>query len=114
MADFSFTKEQLELILSKVSQVGQDLLKTLLQVLKDDGLQELTVAQKFASSAQALLADLIKGNISQVQYRNSLDDLALAFNAHLISVGYNKSREYIALVLTMLKNIASVAISVLL
>jgi len=109
----NLSKEQLDAILAKLLETSKETLRMALESFKGDGEAALDKGKQFAKAAEALTVDLVKRKITQEEYKDAMENIALAMDAFLVSEGYAKSRKYLTIAVDVLKNMVSMVISAL-
>jgi len=111
MAD---TNEKLEAAKNAILEEGKKQLDIFLELLKDDGQEALVEGQKFVALGKNLLQDVATSKITQAEFVDGIEDIKLALSSYLLAEGLKKADIYLKALVSALKSIASVAITILL
>lgn len=105
---------KLEAAKDAIIEEGKRQLEIFVELLKDDGQEALVKGQKFAALGKDLLQDIATGKISKAEFDDGIDDIKLSLSSYLITEGLKKADIYLKALVSALKSIASVAITIIL
>lgn len=103
---------KLEAAKNAIIEEGKRQLEIFLEILKDDGQEALVQGQKFANLGKNLLQDVASGKITKAEFDDGIDDIKLALSSYLLTEGLKKAEIYLKALVSALKSIASVAMTI--
>jgi len=109
MAKKELNGNDLAIVKAKIIAAAKESLKSWLEILKQDGKDQLEQGKQFAKASENLLKDLVKGNISKEEFDDAMDDIGKALMSHLIAESYSKTRKHLAFLVNTIKMLAEIA-----